>query len=157
MNIRIGFSTSKTWYARVIRWFTKSKVSHTFFVVPALGHELVFEEGTFGWTVRTLEDLAKQDTIVALVTPKYPILVGFEKSLKDLGQPYGYGVLLGMFFVMIARSMGRRIRNPFRSAHSMICSERGISVLQDSGYPGSEHFDPATTTPEDLLEFVLGR
>lgn len=154
MNVRIGFSTSRAWYSRIIRRETKSRVSHTFLVVDFAGTDLVFEEGTFGYTVRTLADLAKHDTIVAIVKPKYPVEMGFIKSLADLGQPYGYLVLLGMAFVMFGRKLGRRWRNPLRSAHSMICSERNTLVLQDSLYPGAHLFDPSSTSPEDLLEFL---
>jgi hypothetical protein len=154
LQLRIGFSTSNAWYSRVIRWFTKSRCSHTFFVANVEGVDLAFEEGAVGWSVRTFANLSAGDTVVALLKPEHPVDAGFLKSWDELGQPYGYCVLVGMLFVMTARRLGKRIKNPFTSAHSMICSERGVRVLQDSGYPGAGELDPASTTPEDLLEFV---
>jgi hypothetical protein len=152
MNIRFAFSTSNAWYSRLIRDASKAKVSHTFVIVPALGTELVFQEGALGWSVCTLASM--QDSIVKVVTPKYPVDVGFAKSLTDLGQPYDYLGLLGMAWVMFWRWLGHKVRNPLASAHAMFCSERGTRILQDSNYPGADKLDPAATTPEDLLDFL---
>lgn len=152
--IRVGFSTSPAWYSRLIKDVTKSECSHTFIVADFMGVDLVFEEGTFGFTVRTLADLAAHDTIVEIITPKVPLDVGFVASFKQLGQPYGYLVLLGMAFVMLGRKFGKHWKNPLKSAHSMICSERNATILAASGYPHAAMLDAASTSPEDLRQFM---
>lgn len=150
----IGFSTSNAWYSRAIRFFTKSRCSHTFLVVSILGTWVVLEEGFFGYMARTLDDLRKHDTIVALYRPRHSIRAGVKASLTDLGQPYDYLGLIGMAFVMLGRRLGKKWSNPLASTHAMICSERVTRVLQGSNYPFTERYEPASTTPEDLLEFL---
>jgi len=40
MEIRVGFSTTTNWFSRIIRWVTKSKVSHTYIRV----HDKFFDQ-----------------------------------------------------------------------------------------------------------------
>jgi hypothetical protein len=156
VKIQIGFSTSDAWYSRVIRTFTRAKCSHTFFLIDSfMGEQIVLEEGTLGWSMRPRSAFENGNTIVELVDPKHPIDLGVRRALTWLGQRYDYAGLLGMFFVMIARARGWRIRNPLASPHANFCSEMAVRVLQDSGYPGAAVLDPATTTPEDLRGFLL--
>lgn len=150
--VQLGFSTSPAWYSKVIKDFTKSKVSHTFLIVSLFGVALVLEEGYHGYSMRLLADFP--DKIVRIVVPKVDLRAAVRESLKDLGQPYGYPKLLGMFFVMCARRLGHKIRNPARNSRSMICSERNTRILQAAKYPGADKLDPSSTSPEDLLEFL---
>lgn len=154
MNPRIGFSTSDAWYSRIIRRFTKSPVSHTFLLVEVLGRDLVFEEGPDGFHARTVENFSRGNRIVTIIEPKHPIDTGVEAAFVWLGQRYDYIGLFGMFFVMVARWFGRKIKNPMSSASSMFCSEANTRVLQLSGYPGAETLDPSSTSPADLMEFL---
>ena len=150
----IGFSTSKAWYSRVIRWCTKSKVSHTFLIASVYGRPMVFQEGVLGYSVRDLKGFKDDNQIVALVLPKWDLTKGFRKSLDQMGQPYAYFGVLGMFFVILGRHLGKHIKNPFTSAHATFCSQRNTEVLQDSGYPDSKSLVADSTSPEDLLEFL---
>ena len=154
MNIIVGFSTSKAWYSRLICWATKSKVSHTFLLVKMMGELLVFQEGPLGYGAKNFETFKKENQIVDLIVPKVPISLGFMKSLSQLGMPYGYLALIGMAFVMIGRSLGWHVLNPFRGIRAPFCSARNTMILQDSKYPGAEKLDAYSTSPEDLLEFM---
>jgi hypothetical protein len=156
VRISIGFSTSRAWYSAIIRAFTRAPVSHTFFLLEGalLGETIVLEEGTFGWSTRSREDFERGNVIVELVTPAHPIAFGVRRALAWLGQRYDYAGLFGMFFVMLARARGWRIKNPLASPHANFCSEMAVRVLQDSGYPGASALDPSTTTPADLLAFL---
>ena len=155
MDVVFGFSTSRAWYSRLIRWATKSKCSHTFLLVNVEGELLVFQEGPLGYGVRSFEAFKTENEVVDLVPPKHSILEGFRKSLVELGQPYAYVQLVGFGLVLLARTLGWHLsHNPFSSKRSTFCSERGARVLQDSGYPGSERLEPSMTSPEDLLEFL---
>jgi hypothetical protein len=153
-GIVVGFSTARHWYSATIRAFTRSKCSHTFLVYPWRGRNMIAEEGDVGWSIRTLDSLLETDTLVALLQPKVSLEKGFDESLAELGQPYGWLVLFGMFFVTIARRLGKKIRNPAASSHSMICSERIAYIMRDSGDIGALNFDPSSTTPEDILEYL---
>ena len=39
----------------------------------------------------------------------------------------------------------------------MFCSEAIVRTLQAANYPGASALDPASTTPEALLEFMEGQ
>lgn len=152
--LTVGFTTSKHWYSGIIRRETRSECSHTFLVFPFRGRNMVAEEGDAGWSIRTLDALLETDTLIALLPPKVALDKGFDESLVDLGQRYGWWTLFGMAFVMAARRFGKKVRNPLASSHSMICSERVAKVMIDSGDIGALQFDPASTTPQDLLEYL---
>jgi len=113
---------------------------------------MVLEEGYHGYSMRPMSVFP--DSIVQIITPKVDITAAVQASFKDLGQSYGYSTLIGMFFVMIARWFGKKIKNPLASARSQICSERNTRLLQAAGYPGAEALDPPTTDPETLMEFL---
>lgn len=155
MKIRIGFSTSSAWYSRLIRWATKAKCSHTFLVIDTAGVPLVFEEGVFGYSVRTLSNMrASGSTIVEMYEPKWPIDAAVRGSFQWLGQRYDYAGLFGMTFVEIARFFRHKRRNFLASKHAMFCSEEVTRVLQASGFPGSKQMTASTTDPEMLRRFV---
>lgn len=143
--IKIGFSTTQAWYSRLIRWFTKSKCSHTFVILPVMGVDFILEEGYRGYTLRPLSLLG--DNVVEILDPPVDIQKAVEDSFHDIGQMYGYLTLFGMLWVMIGRYLGLKWRNPLASSHSMICSERVARLLVESGATG---LDPVDTTPEDL-------
>lgn len=156
----VGFSTSKAWYSRLIRWFTKSRCSHTFLLVKMLGELLVFQEGPLGWGAKSFTQFKEENTVVDLI-PVEGLEDGFKKTLPQLGMPYGYLPLLGMFPVMVAKRLGWHMRNPLRGIHTPFCSARNAQIIQDSPqcpfYERAKSLDPMSTSPEDLWEFLQGR
>lgn len=153
-SIKVAFTTSHHWYSATIRDVTESECSHTCIVFPFRGRNMVAEEGDAGWSIRTLDALLVTDTLIALLPPKVPLDKGFDDSLVQLGQKYGWWTLFGMAFVMAARRLGKKIRNPLANSHSMICSERVARIMIASGDPGALQFDPAATEPQDLLTYL---
>ena len=157
MSTRIGFSTSKTsWISRIIRWFTRSTASHCFIVYhdAEWTRDRVMEsEGGMGGSVRIVKFNPDNPNIVKLVNPKYDIEVGMDKMVDNLGEVYDYGGLFGMAWVILGRWLRKKWRNPWNSSKALFCSELVAQVLIDSNYPGSGQFDPASTDPEQLLQF----
>jgi len=157
MATMIGFSTSKTsWISRIIRWFTRSTVSHCFIVYDDLewGRQMIMEsEGGLGGSVRIVNFNAASQDIVKLVTPKYDIEPGMRRMVDRLGEVYDYQGLFGMAWVELGRWLKKKWRNPWQSSKAMFCSELVAQVLKDSKYPGAEKFDPGSTDPQMLLEF----
>ena len=154
---RIGFSTnSNSWISGVIRWFTRSTVSHCFIVYydDEWNREMVMEsEGGLGGAVRIVNFNAYSSHIVALIEPKYDIEAGMTKMVDRLGDVYDYGGLFGMAWVIFGRWLKKKWRNPLQSSKALFCSELVAQVLIDSGYPGSAMLHPPTTDPELLLRF----
>jgi len=157
---RIGFSTSKTsWISRIIRWFTRSTVSHTFIVYydEEWKRDMVMEsEGGMGGSVRLVKFNPNSSSIVKIVTPKHDIEVGMTKMVDRLGEVYDYKGLFGMAWVELGRWLKKKWVNPWQSSDAMFCSELVAQVLKDSNYPGAEQFDPGSTDPEQLLRFFEG-
>lgn len=157
MSTRIGFSTSKTsWISRVIRWFTRSTVSHSFIVYydEEWKRDMKMEsEGGMGGSIRIVTFNPDSPSIVKLVTPKHSIEVGMNKMVDHLGDLYDYTGLFGMAWVEIGRWLKKKWKNPWASSKAMFCSEMVARVLVDSNYPGAEKLIPEDTDPQDLINF----
>jgi len=152
----VGFSTSNELVSRLIRFFTKAKVSHTFLVIraPFLEEDLVIEAAWAGFRATTLRRFKKKNTVVALMKPAVPLDKGLRDALTWLGESYDFGGLFGMAFVLLGRWLRRKVRNPLHDSRAIFCSEANTLVLQASGYPGADVLDPTETSPADLLEFM---
>lgn len=158
---RIGFSTSKTsWISCIIRWFTRSKVSHCFIVYydEEWKRDMRMEsEGGMGGCVKLSPFNPDSRSIVRMFTPKYSIELGMRRMVDNLGEVYDYVGLLGMAWVEIGRWLKKRWKNPWASPKRLWCSELIAKVMQDSSYPNAEALvkDPESVDPEQLYEFFL--
>jgi hypothetical protein len=154
--IYVGFSTSSAWYSRVIRAATGAKCSHVFLITDVLGVRLVLEEGTFGYSTRTLDNMiASGSNVVQILTPLVPLDLAVKHSFDWLGQRYDYVGLLGMAWVMIMRAMRHRVSNPLASPHAAFCSEEVTNVLRFAKHPNVDQLDPPSTDPEDLRRALV--
>lgn len=156
MNVKIGFSTSDWWVSRIIRFFTRAAVSHTFLLLEgtSLG-DLVLEAEWCGWKLSTRQALTRGTTrIVATVAPAMDLAPAVLTALGWLDESYNYTGLFGMAWVAVGRWLGKKWRNPLRNSRSMFCSEAVVYVLQSAKYPNADLLDPQSESPEDLLDFV---
>lgn len=155
LSFKIGFSTSKSLASVAIRWFTKSKVSHTYLVVEGsmFGIPMVLQASTGGFEVISHTKFSKDNEIVTEI-PINASDEGFKKSALWLGQNYDFGGLFGSAIVIIGRWFKRRWKNPWQSSKALFCSEYIVRWLQESDVPGAEDMDPSATNPEDLLDFL---
>jgi hypothetical protein len=154
--IKIGFSTSRSLISRAIRWATRSKVSHCFFVVDDdyFGIPLVMEAARNGYALVPFEGYANGREIVAIFEPAYPLDEGVKASAKWLGTRYDDLGVLGMGLVIVAKWFGRKVKNPLASSHAVFCSEVLARVLIASKYPGSSKLDPNDASPQEMLDFL---
>lgn len=154
--ILIGFSTSRSWISAVIRWFTRSKVSHAFisYYDPVYQEPMVLEADSTGFRIITLARFNTSNQVVEMVPPKIDVSGSMAFIGQWLGTPYDWKSLFGEGLVMLLRRLGRRIRNPFTSSSKLICSESVVRLLQHAKYPGAETLIPDSTSPEDLLDFL---
>jgi hypothetical protein len=108
-----------------------------------------------GGSVRIVRFNPDSASIVKLVTPKHDTEIGMAKMVDRLGEVYDYRGLVGMAWVELGRWLRKKWSNPWQSSKAMFCSELVAQVLVDSNYPMAQQFDPASTDPEQLLEFFL--
>jgi len=155
-TVKVGFSTSRRLVSRLIRWATRSKISHTWLVVSDsfLGIDMVLQATMGGFQLVTYAAFEKEHKIIAVLDLKYPVDSGVKQSAQWLGFRYDYTGLFGSAFVVFGRWFRRKWRNPLNDAQALFCSEAVVRVLQASGYPGSEALDPSAVTPQDLFDFL---
>ena len=151
--VHIGFSTTNQLISRIIRFFTGSKVSHCFMLFELFEQAWVLEAGFFGISLKPLKKFQKSDTVVALV----PVPLAEEdvaRAMQALGEKYDFGGLLGSIFPLIGKWFKQKWKNPWNNSKALFCSEFCLKSLQEAGFPGADQLDPASTTPQDLLDFL---
>ena len=151
-TITIGFSTSHTLFSSLIRWFSSSKVSHTYIRMPLYSScsELVFQASGLKVNIEGYKHFESHSTVVKEIElqisdEKYEELEVF--MCDSLGKPYSIKQILGMVLVLVCRSVGCKIKNPFRDGdHSYVCVELVANILN---IPNAEDM-----TPQDLLDIL---
>jgi hypothetical protein len=153
----LGFSTPRHFnpVSWLVRNFTKSEVSHSFFVYwdDDFECDMVIEAHELGFRLITWKRFVKKNRIVALVEPAHSLDKGFARLGEWVGSAYDFGGLIGQSVVQFGRFLQRKWRNPFRSSRSMFCSESIARCMQWAGHPDAQKFPPKETTPQDLLKF----
>lgn len=150
-NLIIGFSTSNRCLARLIRWMTRSSVSHVYICIPVTKHSvnLIFQASGLAVNMESSVNFMEHSKIVREIA--VPLSLEQEEELMafvfdTLGKPYSLLQLVGMIWVIGCKSVGLRVKNPFRDGdHSYICVELVAKLLK---LKGAEEM-----TPQDLLEW----
>lgn len=153
MNIIVGFSTGKTILAKLIRWITRSSVSHTYLKMRTTFEKpefLVYQASGLSVNIENFENFQKHANIIeeinySVSAVKYEEIVHY--MVDKMGRPYSIKQLIGMLWVLFGRSIGLKWRNPFRDQdHSFVCVELICRALD---IPRAEEL-----TPQDLLDYL---
>lgn len=160
LNIRIGFSTvTNSLVSRLVRWLTKSRCSHAFFVYfdEDWQTDMVMEASDAGFREIPLATFQKQNTIVAMIAPLMPLDEGLKfVALTYLGTAFDYTGLLGIGPTLLGRWLKRKWHNPWNTAAAVFCSEAVVVAMKRVWYPGAASLIPSDTSPSDLLRFMGG-
>lgn len=154
--IKVGFSKSNSLIGAIIRWFTKSKVNHTFLVFTLGGVEWVLEASWFGVYIIPWEKYRQTANVTRIFELQNTQLEDMN-ILRFIGSNYDYSGLAGMAWVMLGRALKRVWRNPWQTSKAYFCSEMVARILKKSRFPGAENLDPRSTSPEDLLVLLESR
>jgi hypothetical protein len=160
ISVSYGFSTSPTWIARTIEFFTPPerrrdrRVDHAFLLIegpPEPFSNMILEAAWCGWRISTVERLqASGARTVATVQAER--LGGLPWAMSALDTHYAYLGVVGMIWVWLGRQFGRRWRNPFqRGVHAMFCSEAAVIFGHKSGERALRGLDAGSTSPQALL------
>jgi len=149
-NITIGFSASNGIIGKVIRWFTKGRVSHAYitYYSETLQNVFVMEATFWGYKLTPYEKWKKSNNSVAEFKCKTDLTPGLRSVAKWLGGTYDFWSAFGL---AARRWFGKWYRNPFRDPKKLHCSEAVTVFLQRAGF--AAELDPESTTPEDLLQY----
>ena len=161
-EIRVGFSTTNALTSRLIRFFTRSKVSHAWvsFRDETLDKTLVMHATRIGYNVETWKQFTSHNTLVAMYGCDYDLRPGLQEVANWLGTQYDFEGILGFLWVLFMRWFHVKRRNPFRDAAKLFCSEAVLMVLKFSEaikIPGVKEMKRKTTDPEELLELCQER
>lgn len=154
--MKIGFSTSNSVISKIIRKLTKSKVSHTYIKCHIEGHDLVLHANQHGVEFDKYKDFKKKFKIVAEYDIKFVDAqekVFLSHAIKQLDRPYDFLSVAGFLWVLLNKSFGRQVKNPFKNKAAYYCSELIVASLNAAHFPGVADLDRNITSPEDLLTF----
>jgi hypothetical protein len=145
--MKIAFTQSNQWGARLIRWFTKSEWSHCFIVLDddLEGEALCFESSMTGGVKLSLWS--------RYATTKKSVfdiegITSIKPLYQYLGKNYGYLQILGY---PIAKLFGLK-HNPIKKDY--VCSEIVLRFLLSNGYKEFECLDPNSATPQDVYDIL---
>jgi hypothetical protein len=150
-SINIAFSTTNGLFSRLIRWFTKSEVSHSIitFKDETLDKVFVMEANGRGFMLVPWSKWRTQNTLIARYRITAPSDVQLE-SLRELAESLGAEYDYMSLFAFVIRRFHRRMQNPLDDSSKLICSEAVARFLH--GVMGGDSFiDSGSWTPEDLL------
>lgn len=171
--ITIGFSTDPTSrVSRIIRWFTKSKCSHSFITLEdSMLGKIVVESDAGGVQVVMWDRFhSPGNTLVheVEVTSEFALPALKQAMTECLNEAYDYSGVIGMAWVMLWRRLKKRVRNPFHSSKARFCSNfvtRYLQILNDLAqkagaalvYPGTDKLTPEDTNAQDVWDFLDGK
>jgi hypothetical protein len=81
--------------------------------------------------------------------------VAIQGAIDKCGSPYGVGQIIGFAPVLFMRIFGKRIKNPFYSGSSYVCSELVSDILIEIDKEGAGNLDPSAMTPKDVYDFMI--
>jgi len=153
----IGFSTSKSILSRLIRWITKSKVSHTYLRLNIKGHDMVLHSNQHGVNFDQWEDFKANFEIVA----EFELNIANEQesnawnyAIAQLDKPYDFLAITGFLWVLLNKRIKRKVSNPFPNRSAYFCSELVIESLKAADFERANELDRELTSPEDLIKFL---
>jgi len=155
--MRVGFSSSNAIPSKIIRWFTRSKASHSYIRFEVEGEPILIEANAHGVVCEHYESFKKHNAIVAefelnITQEQEHAIVAY--ALKQLLRPYDFPGLLGFGWVLLNKMIGRKVKQPFVEKSAYFCSELVIAALQSANFPLSHFLDRHITSPEDIIEFL---
>jgi len=168
----VGKSGVFRFIAKAIRYFTRSKWSHTFQITLEDDTQGLFvtEAAEYGVGIHSFANYEVPGKykyeIWRVMAPIDALNSGITRVLSLDGKSYGYTQLIGFMFVWLVRKLtGRKVNNPIGGGR--VCSELVLAGMQStfewwsklSSDPAVEEvrnkfkaMDRDTTSPEDIYE-----
>jgi hypothetical protein len=162
-NIMVGFSKPKGGFepfSWAIIAATKSPFSHAYIkyydsyaakwvIYQASGTKVNF----MGETMFNSKEDTKAEFIIPISIETKKKVVQY--AIDNVGLPYGILKIFGFAWVIICRSFGKKVKNPFSNNNAtMVCSEL-VSCILDEVVLDSDDIDPETATPIDVYNFMV--
>lgn len=154
--IKIVFTASNTWIGRLIRWFTRSKVSHVMleYTSELWGGQWIAEATATG--VRKVPARRARHDVVA----EFECLFDADKAIKEIGKyvglPYDYvGLIVFAWAVISWRYLKTKIRKPLNNTKGQFCSEFITHFFKAAQLVKTQKWDPELSKPGRLFNYCL--
>jgi hypothetical protein len=155
---KIVFTATNTLLGRLIRWVTRSKVSHVFIEYPSQkwGGQWALESGAVG--VRKVPaERARHDIVFEFECVKIP-----DRAFKQIGQYVGTRYDVGGLFVfawakIVWRWSGRKIRKPLNNTHGQFCSELVSRFFKAANIIDDRLADPELVSPQTIYSICVNK
>ena len=158
----VGFSYKTHFFARAIRWFTKSEFSHSYVVQQGPQGNYVLEATSRGvnlqWYPCFVNDGALGITEFQVDHVQSTMDEAWGKICTNrLNRPYSYMQILGDAFVITMQTLFKvSLPNPFSQRKADVCSELVLGWLRRAKISGFEGLNAGTVSPEDLVLIIRG-
>jgi hypothetical protein len=150
--VHVGFSTTVGWFSRMVRRFTRSRVSHCIVVYRSevFAQEMVLEASGNGFRMISWRRWDRANKLVALYRlnlPQDDLRSALQRLADRLGDSYDTFSLFGF----AVRRWLRLKRVPFNSKAKLVCSEALALFLHWCGLPIQ---NIGAMTPQSLLHLA---
>jgi hypothetical protein len=151
-DVRIVLTASKTPLGAVIRWITRSPVSHCMIEFPVWGRRMVAEARIGG--VRMVPSIRARHHVVAEYRCKFGARAGLAAISDEMGARYDYEGLLVIAWALMLKEWFRvKVTRIRWQTSSVKCSELIAIFLRAAGVAVEGELPPELTTPEDIRDF----
>lgn len=144
----IGFSDGGNTLSALIKFTTKSKVSHVFVMLVEDDETVIYQASGLTVNYENYKHFLTHEKIIELYSldltdEDYEKLNKFR--LQNVGLPYAGRELIGFLWVLAARQvLGEKVKNPLSTGdHAYVCVDIAAAHLPLGSTEG-------TMTPEDL-------
>lgn len=162
-DIYVAFTASKSFYARAIRFLTKSQVNHSL---------ILFKDSNFGDNLFAIQVdrrgvvivdgnpvLYKDKILTEIYKPKdtNALWDGMCRSMKYIGSKYDWFGILGFLIKLVfMRVLRQNINNPIHRKGELFCSEYVATVLKRGKLKvNNKYFVPENTSPGNLRKEII--
>jgi len=151
-DVLVVFSTSNHLLSKIIRFFTKSQVSHCSVWFTLFGVPLVLQASVGGVKPALLSEWMKHNKVVQKLKLRIDVTAGLTEALGLLNAGYDYVGLFGYFYVLVGRWLSKKVKNPLASPTRVVCSEFVLRLDAKDQIPEWNDLEWESTDPQLLME-----
>lgn len=137
MKVALGFSRTNNLPSKLIRWFTKSQVSHTYLrlYVPTFKRYFVLHADWDGVKFELAEKFDTENIVIKeyIINDKR-LDDAIVKNLWYIGRRYDYVKLFNWAWaIMLKRWIVRKVKDPSADPKKLICVDFNLYVFNGAG------------------------
>lgn len=153
MNVvKVIVSSSNSWFGRLVKFFTKSTVSHCQLEIPIWSRRLIVEVNNKGSRLVSRSIANKNRKVVCIWECTFDVSDGLVYVADSLGEDYDYPGIAYILWMRIVNMFSAKKSSIKYATKALKCSELAFLFFRSchiSVFPMSRE----TATPEDIRVF----